>query len=139
MIRSELNFNLIQAILYYCYNQNAGAYFFNTWGADVCSLYYDNNGDLDISDWFINVAPYNIAQPSINTLLTYTVNDVQTFHNNYYVNVDSLNQKNMDAYYLATTSELNALPPARIHSGYRAFDTTLNRVVFWNGSIWQES
>jgi len=140
MNRNELNTNWIQAILYYCHQINSSQYF-DTWGSECGTWSTDGNGDTIIDVWLLGDAPYNIEEPTITTLLTYTVNDVNDFHTNYYINVTNVFDANFGAYFFASSSSLNSMPPARlaIMDGYRAFDTTLKRVVFWNNtaSEWQ--
>lgn len=142
MNQTELNANWVQTILYYCYQTNNNA-FFDTWATLCGSWSYDNEQNLFIDQWYLNNEIYNITQPTINNLLSYTVEDVSNFHNNYYVYPDSINNHNIGAYFFANSAELNAIPYTRLtnYDGFRAFDTTLRRVVFWNASAneWQLS
>lgn len=142
MNQAELNQNYIQAILFYCYQIN-NTHFFNTWASDVCTLTYNTENNLIIFEWFLDNVTYNIPQPTNETLMTYNVSDVLNFHDECYLFPENIFNANQNAYFFATTSELNAIPTTRlvICDGYRAFDTTIKRVVFWNNTAqaWQES
>lgn len=143
MNQAELNLYWVQTILYYCFQINNGSTYFDTWASSCGSWGYDENDNLYITGWNLDNEQYNITQPTINTLLSYDVQNVIDFHNQYYLYVNDIYNANQNMYYFAPSTQLNSIPPTRLSAldGFRVFDTTLKRVVFWNNSLqqWQES
>ena len=143
MNQTELNLYWIQTILYHCFQINSGSSYFDTWASDVGTWTYDENNNLIIDTWLLDNITYNISQPTNETLMTYDTQNVIDFHDQYYLYVNDIVHFNQGAYYFATTAQLNSIPTSRlaICDGFRAYDTTLKRVVYWNNAAqeWQMS
>lgn len=125
----ELNSNPYQYILYYC-NQNDPTTVFKIDLSDVCSLYYDSNGDIQISSWFISgfVAP---TMPS--SLLSYTLSNVLSFYDNFYTQPAICAETQ---FYKISTSNLALMRADASMIGFGIYDTTTKTNKFFNGSSW---
>lgn len=143
MNQTELNIYWVQTILYYCFEVNNGSEYFDTWATSCGAWGYDGDNNLYIVNWYLDDNVHMIPQPNYNILMSYDVETVVNFHNQNYIYVNDIINYNQSAYYFASSSQLNSIPPQRLAlcDGFRAFNTTINRLVFWNNSTqqWQES
>ena len=125
----EVNANPYIYMLYYC-NQNNSTAVYQIDLSDVCTMYYDGNGDIQISTWLVSA----YSQPSPMTVLqSYTLANVQLFYNDFYTipSIISVNQ-----YYQISTTNLASIRADSSMLGYRIFDTTARTVKAWNGLTW---
>lgn len=126
---AEVNANPYIYMLYYC-NQNNMTAVYQIDLSDVCTMYYDGNGDIQISTWLVST----YGQPSPMTVLqSYTLANVQEFYNNFYTipSIISINQ-----YYQVSTANLASIRADVSMLGYRIFDITTRTVKAWNGLTW---
>lgn len=127
MIRSELNNNWIQTILYYCYQINSSLHNIN--GLDVGSWGYDENNDLIIVSWFLS-----FQEPSINDLLSFDLVNVSNFYSLYYFYPNSINSQ--QPFFNISTSLLESIPTSLCTKGFCIYDTTTQSVKSFDGTSW---
>ena len=126
---AEVNSNPYQYILYYC-NQNASTTVYQQDLSDVCTMYYDGNGDIQISTWLVS----GYSQPSpMSVLQSYTLSNVQQFYDNFYIKpqVCAASQ-----FYMISSSDLANMRADSSMIGFGIYDTTNKVNKFFNGSSW---
>lgn len=128
-LQIDLNSYPSQFMLYYCNYINSDSKVYQTTLSDVCTLSFDIDNNTVFSDWLIG----GYSMPSNATLLTYVLNDVLTFYNNFYIipYIIAANQ-----YYQISTVDLASVRADASMIGYRIFDITTRTVKSWSGSVW---
>lgn len=80
--QSDLNAYPVEFILYYCGAIQADQTLYQLDLSDVCDASYNLfTGNLQIDTWYIGA----YVQPSMATLMTYDLDDVLTWFDNFYV------------------------------------------------------
>jgi len=128
--QEELNFNAPQYILYYC-NSPAGQNDPTVYQTDlsiVCSLYFDEESNVRISDWLLTY-----IAPSTETMLSYTLTDVLTFFDNFYTKPS---QVSASQYWKLSTAALLNIRADSSMIGFGVYDTTTKTNKFFNGTAW---
>jgi len=126
---SRTKFEPYEYILYYC-NQHSPTSVYQIDLSDVCSLYYDGSGNLQISSWFLG----GFGQPSpMSTLLTYVLANVLQFCNNFYT-IPSLIAANEP--YMISTSDLSNARADNSMKGFVIYDTTVQSNKYFDGTTW---
>lgn len=128
MLRSELNDYWIQIILYYCYMQDSNQ-LFDANGSDVGSWGYDN-GDLYIIAWY----PGTITEPTIQNLLDMNKNDAISFYANFYTIPSDI--ANMQPFYNISSTTLAEIHVTSAFTGYIIFNTTTQKLQYYDGTSW---
>lgn len=128
MIRSELNINFVQAVLYYIYQQVSRLY--DPYGTSVGTWGYDENYDLIIIAWYIG----DVAQPSIETLLSFDLETVLVFYHIEYQLVIDINES--QGFIKLSSSDLTQVPTNSFAIGTIVQDSVSGAIKIWNGSIW---
>lgn len=128
MLQSDYNLYPAQCILYYCNIGNSDPTVYLTDLSDVCLLSYDIDSNIQVDDWW--VAGY--GAPSTPTILSYTLSDVLTFYDNYYVQPETIS--NLQSYKVSSTN----LALIRVDSsmiGYQIYNTTIQKRQYLNNSL----
>ena len=129
--QEELNNNANLYILYYC-NSPAGQddpTIYQSDLSDVCSLYFDEESNIHISDWLIG----GYLAPSTETMLGYTLSAVTTFFDNFYTQPALVSSTQ---YYKISTANLANIRADNSMIGFGVYDTTSQTNKFWSGSAW---
>jgi hypothetical protein len=127
MLRSELNQSWVQVILYYLYIMDPVPRY-NINGSDIGQWGYDENDNLIIVVWFLT----SITQPEISTLLSYNINDVDSWYSyTYYLPNEILTHQPFLYVNGATIQYLNLNAS---YEGCIIFNTTLKRIQYYNGT-----
>lgn len=129
MNRSELNTVFWPAISLWINTANNSIY--ATQPADYCTIGYDNNNDTIITDWIDE----NITEPTINDLLTYTVEQV----NNYWdkiLTIPQLINDNSNIYTFSGSISKNDIPTQLLNNGAICVDNS-NVYILISGT-WQQ-
>ena len=132
MDQSTLNTVFMQSLLYYCDQQISGRRY-QMWGADLATLYFDENSNLAIGTWL----PTDITQPATTTLLTYTQTAVLEFFRYHYQLPAEI--ESSQPFYKIDALDLALIPTTLNTRGYRVYNTTTQAVVYWNGTDWVNS
>ena len=126
MDRNTLNNNWTQTILYYCFQTDSS--FHSSDCTDVGTWGYDEDYNLIVSTWLLG-----ITQPTIETLMSYSLSNVTTFYENNYV---LPSQINTNPFVSISASVLSSIPTSRVEEGKLFYNTTDKRIQFWNGSAY---
>lgn len=127
--QADLNTYPWQFVLYYCNIVNADPTVYHTDLSNVCTLSFDANDNIAISNWLIGAYP----APSTATLLTYVLATVLTAYNNFYVIPDAIGQ--YQPYSISTADLANIRADASM-LGWTIFNTTTHKICSWNGVAW---
>ena len=129
MLQSELNTVWAQVLLYYV-NQMIPGRRYEMWATNLGLWDYDEEGNLEINVWF----PTDIIQPTIETLLSYNLADVNSFWQYQYNLPNTIN--NSQPFVRVSAAELALIPAALNIEGNVVFNTDVKRLQFWSGIEW---
>ena len=128
--QAELNANPNLYIIYWCNNVNSDTTLYDYLSlSDVCGLIFDVDNNIQIVDWLIT----GYLAPSISTLLTYTLADVQSYVHSYYEAPTEI--KDARHYQISSTD----LAACRVDSsmiGYVVYNTTVQKQQYYDGTNW---
>ena len=125
MNRQDLTDNWATIILFYCGLQ--GSSHFNQDLSDVCEYSYNGEGQTYITNWLLS-SPY--TEPSIETLLSYSLTDCNTYYANAYVLPDSI--KNNQPWININSTQISNIIMRSENDGQFIFNTTTKRVMFYD-------
>lgn len=127
MNRTELDSVFFQSISYHCFQQDA-VYRFDP--AEVVSVDYDTDGHTFISEWLLST----ISEPSIETLMEYTLESVNDYWNYSY----DVPKKIEDTcnWVKLTSSEVSKIPSQFIPAG--ALIVQNGYLMVWKNESWVE-
>lgn len=128
--QSELNLNYSQYILYYCGFDQKDATVYQTDLSNVCTVGFDGSDNIEIKTWLIG----GYSQPSMPTLLGYTLANVQNWYNFFYIVPVDIGNAQL---YKISTANLNMVRTDNSMIGYSVFDTTAQATKYWSGSAWE--
>ncbi len=127
--QSELNNFPYPFILYYCGFIHEDPTVYQLDVSDVCYASYNEfSGNLQIDTWYI----LGYAQPSMATLMTYTLLDVLTWYFNFYQLPISISSSQ---FYKISSANLALCRVDTSMIGYCVFDTTLQKNRKLNSSM----
>jgi hypothetical protein len=130
MNRNELNLNFQQALYYYINTVTPNSYYDNF--GTVCSLGYDPEYNIIINQWYLD----NVNEPTIETLLQYTVQEVTNFFVSAYNIPNQIKEKNNNYLCVLSQSEVNSIPPTRLNElkGMLIFITDTKNIISYTGT-----
>jgi hypothetical protein len=126
--QDDYNNYFVEYILYYCNIANSDTTVYQTDLSNVCTPYYDEDNNLQISDWLIEV----YGAPSTETLLTYTLSTVLAFFNNFYTIPAAIAA---DEPYMISTSDLANIRHDSSMIGFVVFDTTAQAMKYLDSEL----
>jgi hypothetical protein len=129
-LQSDLNSYPYQYILYYC-NSPAGQNdptVYQVDCSDVVVLSYDMSSNIQIDSWLIG----SYSQPSIGTLLSYTLLDVLSFYHSFYEEPQEIAN---DQHYKISSAALAACRVDSSMIGYVVLNTTIQKQQYLNSSL----
>ena len=129
--QSELNSNPTPFILYYCGVTHSDATVFQTDLSDVAVVSYDTSQNLQIDVWYVS----GYAQPSMATLMTYSLMTVISWYNSFYQQPADVAA--LQPYKISSTS-LAAMRVSSSMTGYTIYNTTTKRQQYLSSLlVWE--
>jgi len=131
---TELQQNMLQAILYYCgVTQSDATRFFTddfpSLSVNIGTLDVDGNGDLFVDTWLLGY-----AKPDNTTLAEPTLAAVSTFYTNAYLNPWSI--MNTQCYPKFNSTQIGAMETDNLTVGDIIRNSTTQKLQHWSGSAW---
>ena len=127
--QSELNTYPWQFVLYYCNIINADATVYQTDLSNVCTLGFDDFGNITIFGWLIG----GYAIPSPATLMSYVLATVLAAYDDFYTIPFAIQVAQP---YSITTTKLTTIRADASTIGFSVYDVTAQANKTWTGSAW---
>lgn len=127
--QAEFNTYPWQFVLYYCNIINADATVYQTDLSNVCTLGFDEFGNITISGWLLG----GYAIPTPTTLMSYVLATVLTAYDDFYTIPAAIQ---LAQPYSITTTKLTTIRADASTIGFSVYDVTVQANKTWTGSAW---
>lgn len=128
----ELSQTPLEYVLFYCNHVQKDPMIYETNCTNVFQACINKETQcLEIKDWLLKE---KYEQPSIELLLTYKKDDVLTWYKSFYQ--QPIDIFNAQLAYKITEEDLKDLRTEDLLIDSVVYNTTVNRLQYWNGSTW---